>query len=787
MLKPLIRTTLWSCMLIAPLAAQTAANGTATPPPHLRLRFASFDPVEDVHLAPPSLRSSHQQTMHIVQFVAPPTNADRASLHGAHASIVSYLPDHAYVVRTAAANLTAVRAIATVRWVGAYHPAYRIDPALLTSGALRSTSPTTYNIIVADKHRDKPSLLAAIVSIGGEVAPRHEGSVRIVATLTGAQLLHVLHRDEVLWVDRTTPIGLDMDNARIQGGANYVELQGGYTGTGVNAHVHEGLEATHVDFTGPVTNVASAGGVSFHGHAVAGILFGNGTSNPAVRGMADDCGKFFTEWQTQTTSRWQLVSDLVNVHDVSHTTASWGNAITFYYTSISAEADDIVFDHDIAWTQAHGNSSVQSRPQAWAKNVFTIGGVTHLDDSNPANDTCGFATGPASDGRIKPTLVAYADSVGTSDLTGAAGFSPLDWFANFGGTSASTPMVAGHNVLAIEMFTDEVTPGFGLFGNPLRTPGGTAHENRPHFPTLKALMVAGAAQYSIAAGNGRACQGWGFPDLRELHDRRASMFIVDETDVLTAGQTRSWNIEVANNEPSLKVSLNWNEPGANPAAAAQRINDLSLRVTSPSGQSYWGNHGLGGAVWSSTGGSVDSVNTIENVFVQNPTAGTWTVEVIASAIVMDNHVETAAVDADYGLVVIGGTSTYATVSSVGAGCAGVSLAASARPVLGTTFDLTTTGAPTNSVLGLSILSLTELTPALDLTFLGMPTCELYQNLDLLTQFAMVSGSGTSPLSLPASTTLIGTVLHTQSATFSPGINPFGFATSNGLVLTTDIH
>ena len=131
-------------------------------------------------------------------------------------------------------------------------------------------------------------------------------------------------------------------------------------------------------------------------------------------------------------------------------------------------------------------------------------------------------------------------------------------------------MVGGHNVLAIEMFTDEVTPGFGLFGNPLRTPGGTAHENRPHFPTLKALMVASAAQYSMTAptNNSRECQGWGFPDLRQLYDNRQQMFVVDETDVLSQGAVRVWQLDVEPNQPFLKACLNWNEPAANPAAAS---------------------------------------------------------------------------------------------------------------------------------------------------------------------------------------------------------------------------
>ncbi|MBM7856668.1 hypothetical protein [Lentzea nigeriaca] len=42
---------------------------------------------------------------------------------------------------------------------------------------------------------------------------------------------------------------------------------------------------------------------------------------------------------------------------------------------------------------------------------------------------------------------------------------------------------------------------------------------------------------------------------------------------------------------------------------------------------------------------------MENVFVRAPAAGTWTVEVVATEVNVDGHVETAATDADYALVV----------------------------------------------------------------------------------------------------------------------------------------
>jgi len=56
-------------------------------------------------------------------------------------------------------------------------------------------------------------------------------------------------------------------------------------------------------------------------------------------------------------------------------------------------------------------------------------------------------------------------------------------------------------------------------------------------------------------------------------------------------------------------------------------------------------------VWSTPGGVANTVDNVENVFVDKAAAGTWTVEVIATQVNVDGHVETAATDADYALVV----------------------------------------------------------------------------------------------------------------------------------------
>ena len=783
------RAAVLACAVAVSLSAQQGPNPQAD---HIQMRFASFDPLVAVPELPVSLRSTAQQSLRIVQFDAIPTEAGRAAITAAGGQILRYLPANAYVARLSQQQAERVRGSQTVRYVVDYHPAFRIAPELIAANVFEQAARVRYNIVVADKNADKPMLGQKVKALGGLVDEDHGGGLLYTVTLTGPQLLQVAGFDEVLWVDAWTPNEEDMDNARIQGGGNYVEAQVGYTGAGVNVHIYEGVQSSHPDFTGGVTPVNSNNTAVTHGHCTAGIVFGNGTSNPAVRGMAPDCTKFFTNGTS--TPRYQTFGDLVNIHNVSHTTASWGGGLTTSYTSTSAASDDMIFDHDLAWTQSQSNaSSRNSRPEAWAKNVFSIGGVAHGNNSSAADDSWqggGASIGPASDGRIKPTLCAYYDQIGTSDRTGSAGYSTGDWYSNFGGTSGATPIVAGHNVLAIQMFTDEMLPGYGAFGNALRVPGGTSHQNRPHFPTLKALQVVSAAQYAFTGAstdNRREHQGWGFPNLRTMWDMRQKTFIVDETDVITQGVTRSWPIAVAPGEAALKACLNWSEPAANPSSALQLINNLSLRVTAPNGTVYWGNNQLANGVWSVPGGSEDTINSIECVFVQNPMAGNWNVEVLATAIVQDSHVETPVVDADYGLVVSGGQGTqvqFAQFTQYGAGCA-TSVAYSNPPCV--TFNGPSALLPNTANLETAFL----------ISNIGtsqVSTFDFYSQStggNVSVPVTVYAGSQPSTTVLGTATMTVGATAGYYTATFSPPVTAVGafcvgLDLSGGNVLTGEV-
>lgn len=629
----------------------------------LHLKYATFDPTVNTPVVPENLLAGADTHLYIVQYPFPFADADRTAMQNAGATLLTPLPQNAIIVRMSAATAAAVAVLPDVRWVGPYQPAYRLEAQLLTELATGRVPTRRYNLVMLDKRGDKNALLAGIQALGGREIDVMADSILFRADLTGPQLVQAARLDQVLWIDCWTPEENDMNNARTVQGSNYIETVAGYRGDGIRGHVYEGVEYNHPDFTTAFTPVDSSNVADNHGHCTAGCIFGNGTSSPNARGHAPNAVGFFTNYSAVTggLTRNQVINDVVNTYNCMFTTASWGNTPTTQYTSISADADDIVFDHRIPWTQSMSNQgSTLCRPQAWAKNILSIGGIFHRDNSNPADDGYSYtgqpfgsaSVGPAADGRIKPDLCNFYDSVWTSDRSGAAGYSSGNSYSGFNGTSAATPITAGTNALLIQMFTDF------LFGNQARVAGGTRFQNRPYAQTVKALQIACASQYTLAQGT-RYQQGWGYPNLQTMYDRRARMFLVPEDAPITQGATHSYQILVAPGETSLKVCMSYCDPMGNVAAAQSRINDLTLRVVHPNGTtSYWGNNGLTGALASTSGGAANTLDTVECVFVNNPAAGVWTVEVTAPTVAQDAHLATAAVDADYALVVNGGVRTY---------------------------------------------------------------------------------------------------------------------------------
>ncbi len=620
----------------------------------MALNYARFDPVDREPVVSDALSADGGCSLHLVQFVTQPLGVYRDALSLAGAKVLKFMPYQGVLVSMDADVRGLVSAMPFVRWVGPLHPAYRIESFLLENWSrLDVVAPLQrYRIRVVERGSRLKDIVANRIGVlGGRVDVNNASGFLLEATLTPDQLSSVIRMNEVSYVDRWSPIEDDMDLAREIGGANFLEAVEGYSGKGVRAEVMDGnVYSEHQDFASrPFTFHGPHGGADSHGTGTTGIVFGDGTGNPQWEGMLPDGQPIFADNNgfTSGADRYALTADLSQgPYFAVFQSNSWGNQRTTQYTNVSAEFDDILFLNDILICQSQSNAGNQdSRPQAWAKNVVSVGGVYHQGTLTTADDAWsgGFggsaSIGPAADGRIKPYLIHFYDGITTlSDSGGYGGFCC---------TSGATPVVAGYFGLFFEMWHD------GIFDN---VTNGTVFDSRPHMSTSKAMLINSARSYAFsgpASDLTRTHQGWGMPNVKRLYDARGGLFVVDETDVLTNLSSTVYELVVPEDEPALRVTLVYTDPAGSPGSAMHRVNDLTLRVTSPDETVYFGNNGLLSGNWSTPGGVSNTIDTVENVFVQDPSSGVWTVEVLADEINEDSHLETAAVDADYALVVSG--------------------------------------------------------------------------------------------------------------------------------------
>lgn len=316
------------------------------------------------------------------------------------------------------------------------------------------------------------------------------------------------------------------------------------------------------------------------------------------------------------------------------------------------------------WDCDTGLAYTNCAAQGGQNDIFTYGSAWPTDfPANPiANDPsagnaeqmAAFSSrGPTDDGRIKPDVVAPGTWVlsGYSDLyqegydgstnpqNGAFqydgwGFPLNAQYKYMGGTSMSNPITAGAATVVRDFYNK-------------------AHTHNASAALVKATLINTAVDMLDENNDGvndndfpipNNHEGWGRIDLANATDNSGQF--VDNATGLTTGAAASYQFTVSSGTP-FKVTLVWSDFPSTETAASNLVNDLNLTVTGPGGTPvYLGNVFSGG--WSQTGGSADTVNNVENVYVQNPAGGTWTVEVSGSNIPNGPQPFALVVDGNFG-------------------------------------------------------------------------------------------------------------------------------------------
>jgi serine protease AprX len=395
-------------VLMAAGAVSATSGDTPQDAQFIHLLSRTFDPLHSASA------QSAGNGAYLIQFRSGLTDAQRAQLRRLGVRIGAYIPDFAYVARMSDTVRNSVSQLGFVRWLGDYQPSDKVSVSLAAASSYLIT-------LVEPDAADQWTVAWQVARLGGRVEMVSESRQHVAAVLGADQVAAVTRLPEVLAVGPMSAPETDMNIAREASGANAIEAAGGYRGQGVRGEVMDGgLRATHQEFRArpPILHGGNSTDTS-HGTSTYGEIFASGVS-PMRRGMLPEAQGILAT--NNKPDRYAHTKELVNPagpYRAVFQSNSWGNALTTSYTTISAAMDKIVFDLDLLICQSQSNAGTRSsRPEAWAKNVLSVGGEFHFNTLTRTDDKWngGASIGPAADGRIKPDLSNYYDAIDTNGV-----------------------------------------------------------------------------------------------------------------------------------------------------------------------------------------------------------------------------------------------------------------------------------------------------------------------------------------------------------------------------------
>ena len=257
------------------------------------LENALLDTAQGLPSIPAHLRAQGDPGSYIVQSRGPIGDAFRSMLQAAGASVISYIPNNAYLVRASAGVAQQMRANPQTQAVLPYEPYYKLKPSLLKLAAAQEPMPAGSGLDVLLFADGSAATVAALEDMGLKVMGEERSpfgpvvkvmaggqagrlpyvtALAAIAALPGVQELEwTARRMAANDISRVT-VGISTDTLVTN---NYL----GLTGTNVLVNVNDsGVDATQPDLTprvfGPATNALVDG--NGHGTHVAGIIASSG-------------------------------------------------------------------------------------------------------------------------------------------------------------------------------------------------------------------------------------------------------------------------------------------------------------------------------------------------------------------------------------------------------------------------------------------------------------------------------------------------------------------------------
>ena len=622
-----------------------------------QVRWRSADPQVLAALTPGELIGALDQlrepdrAVHVIaQLSSTPAPASRDELRNAGLTLLAPLGGGAFFASVdAAADLRALATSGTLEAVAAIEPAHKLHP-LLAAGAVPDhviVRPDPVDPIVAAYvvlHRDVPLAFGVrgAEALGAVVRDRLESINGLVLELPLSRIEMLARRDEVQWIEPALP-RLSPINAENRLATTVEELQQppfDLDGAGVTVLVYDSgtALASHADFAGSLT-LLDASPLSDHTTHVSGTVGGRGVLEPNNRGMApatallvagfeyDGTGIFLYTNPGDIESDYQLAlqmgADLANNSIGTNTEViGFPCSIQGDYGVTAAVIDAIVggsLGTPIPTVWGGGNERQGSgcdiegfgdfystAPPAGAKATITVGAINANDETM----TTFSSWGPTDDGRLKPDVTAPGCEVGNDD--GVTSTSSFGGYTVKCGTSVAAPTVTGICALILQ-------------------------DHRVQFPSLPDPLPSTMKMFLVQTAKDLGAVG---PDYRfgygSVQARAAVEFMRSgqfTEQVIDHGAVHAFDVEVEAGLSALRFTLAWSDPPGTPNVEFALVNDLDLRVINPAGAVQWPFtlDPLNPQVPAKRI-QPNTLDPLEQVWVQDPIPGTWRVEVVGTSV-----------------------------------------------------------------------------------------------------------------------------------------------------------
>ncbi|MET7254917.1 S8 family serine peptidase [Dyadobacter fermentans] len=563
------------------------------------------------------LSNTGQKSLVVIQFDDIPTEQERQELKREGIELLEYIPNYAYTATIAPGSNPGALARTKGRAIIELSAEQKMQPGL-ANGNIPShafTGPSTVDLWISyPKSFSYEEVQAALQSRQYEVISDQYKNYQILTVRVPLKELKTLAGQPfVQYVQAIPQADRQLNNkSTANGRANVLKsaLPGNRNLSGAGVVVGIGDESNplrHIDFNSRIINRAPIEAGS-HGLHVMGTMAGAGIMDERFAGYAPKATVVAQSYSSILAYSPQYVQDFGMVI----TNNSYGSDVTTCETNGTYDLYSYILDQqafEMPYLQhvfAAGNSgNTTCAPFAMgfgtvlggyqtAKNVITVGatGETGGLMSNSSQ-------GPVKDGRLKPEITAQGNGV-VSTI-------PVNLYGGGSGTSMATPAVSGGLAMLYERYRQ-------LNGN-----------QNPKNGLMKALLVNGA----VDKGNEGPDYRFGFGWLNLL--RSVKML---ETQSYATGQvahqgTNNFSINVPANTAQMKVMLYWNDPAGSTLASQSLVHNLDLQVTNPASNVILPRilDPTAANVTNVAATGADNRNNMEQVVINNPGAGSYTISV----------------------------------------------------------------------------------------------------------------------------------------------------------------